>query len=239
MSFSNGTVMKQSFIKRAWVSFWMLFAGPGVIGHFAMRMAYYGAPPYSARSRLAYLAGRKSAAFVSPGATIYHENYNIAPYSLIDDDVLIFQDEGGKEVTVDSYSYVYDATRIQTGSGGSVEIGAHTHIQPRCQLSAYEGAIRIGDHVEIAPNCAFYSYDHSVAPGELIQHQPLTTEGDIIIEDDVWLGYGVIVLSGVHIGEGAVIGAGSVVTEDVPANAVAVGSPARVIQKREHVAQNV
>jgi len=52
------------------------------------------------------------------------------------------------------------------------------------------------------------------------------------IGDDVWLGYGVVVLDGVKIGSGAVIGANSVVTKDVPENAVAVGSPAKVIRMR-------
>jgi acetyltransferase-like isoleucine patch superfamily enzyme len=86
--------------------------------------------------------------------------------------------------------------------------------------------------VSIAPNCAFYPYDHGIAPGKLILKQPLTTKGDIIIEDDVWLGVGVIVLSGVHIGTGAVIGAGSVVTRDIPEGAIAFGAPARVVKMR-------
>ncbi|GHE20262.1 hypothetical protein GCM10017767_07830 [Halomonas urumqiensis] len=52
----------------------------------------------------------------------------------------------------------------------------------------------------------------------------------ITIEDNVWLGGGVIVLAGVTIGENSVIGAGAVVTKDIPANVVAVGNPARVIK---------
>ncbi len=62
--------------------------------------------------------------------------------------------------------------------------------------------------------------------------QPLQTKGGIFIHDEAWLGYGVIVLSGVQIGKGAVIGAGSVVTRDVPDNAIAVGVPARVVRMR-------
>ena len=54
-----------------------------------------------------------------------------------------------------------------------------------------------------------------------------------IIEDDVWIGCNVVVLSGVRIGEGAVIAAGSVVTRDVPAQAVAAGAPAQVIKMRD------
>ena len=89
--------------------------------------------------------------------------------------------------------------------------------------------------MHIASGCAFYSYDHGVAPSLLIGKQPLETKGKILVEDDAWLGFGVIVLSGVHIGKGAVIGAGSVVTHDVPAGAIAVGSPARVIKSRSQL----
>jgi len=69
----------------------------------------------------------------------------------------------------------------------------------------------------------------------MIFEQPLTTKGDIRIEDGVWLGYGVIVLSVVHIGKGAVVGAGSVVTRSIPDGAVAVGMPARVIKMRSDI----
>ncbi len=65
-----------------------------------------------------------------------------------------------------------------------------------------------------------------------MNRQPLTTKGDVVIENDAWLGFGVVVLSGVHIGEGAIIGAGSVVTRDVPEGAIAVGNPARVVRMR-------
>ncbi len=65
-----------------------------------------------------------------------------------------------------------------------------------------------------------------------MRQQALMSKGGIHIEDDVWLGYGVIVLDGVHIGKGAVIGAGSVVKQDVPAGAIAAGVPARVIKTR-------
>jgi len=58
------------------------------------------------------------------------------------------------------------------------------------------------------------------------------SKGPIIIEDDVWIGFGVIILSGVKIGKGAIIGAGAVVTKDVPPYAIAGGNPARVIKYR-------
>ena len=126
---------------------------------------------------------------------------------------------------------------IETVEGGSLFIGADTAIQPRCHFTTAVAPIHIGKDVQIAPQCAFYSYDHGIAPGQLIRDQPLQSKGPIIIEDDVWLGFGVIVLSGVRIGKGAVIGAGSVVTCDVPDGAVAAGSPARVVKMRDELSK--
>lgn len=57
----------------------------------------------------------------------------------------------------------------------------------------------------------------------------------MIIEDDVWLGYGVIVLPGVRIGRGSVIGAGSVVAKDIPPYSIAVGNPIVIIKQREYI----
>jgi acetyltransferase-like isoleucine patch superfamily enzyme len=87
----------------------------------------------------------------------------------------------------------------------------------------------------ISPNCALYSYNHGIEPDKPIRKQPLETKGGIVIDDDAWLGFGVIVLDGVRIGKGAVIGAGSVVTHDVPDNAIAAGVPARVVKMRDEL----
>ena len=110
-----------------------------------------------------------------------------------------------------------------------LSIGEHTHIQPRCQFSAYKSSIQIGNRVEIAPNCAFYSYDH-VCPDRPVRDG--LADHVASVGDEAWLGVGVIVLDGVRIGKGAVIGAGSVVARDVPDNAVAFGVPARVVKMR-------
>ena len=170
--------------------------------------------------------------FISHRATICHSDLHLSSKVYIDDRVLIYQDKAGGPVELAEGVHLHRNTIIQTGRGGSCTIGAHTHIQPRCQFSAYKAPIKIGCHVEIAPNCAFYPYDHGIAPDERITRQPLTTKGPIIIDDDVWLGIGVIVLSGVRIGKGAVIGAGAVVIQDIPDNAIAAGVPARVLKMR-------
>jgi acetyltransferase-like isoleucine patch superfamily enzyme len=91
--------------------------------------------------------------------------------------------------------------------------------------------------VDIAPCCAFYPYNHGIVPGIPIRKQPLQSKGGIVVDDGAWLGFGVIVLDGVRIGKGAVVGAGSVVTRDVPDGAIACGVPARVLMMRSDLSQ--
>ncbi len=213
----------------AWIRFWMRFAGLGYFGRFATSLATWFAPPYHERRRLACY---NSKGYIAPSATIHHFDLQLGANIFIGDRVVIFQDHNGGSVELAERVHLYGDTCIQTGDGGSLQIGLDTHIQPRCQFSAYKAPIQIGCGVQIAPSCAFYPYDHGIASGELIAKQPLQTKGGIIIDDDAWLGFGVIVLDGVRIGKGAVVGAGAVVTHDIPDNAIAVGVPARVVSMR-------
>lgn len=216
----------------AWMWFWMRWAGLGYLGKITTAIASWTAPPYYARR---CLARYHSKGYIDPGATIYHSLLKLGANVFVGDRVTIFQDKDGGEVILKDRVHLYDDTYIQTGDEGSVVIGSDTHIQTRCQLSAYKAPIKIGSRVQIAPSCAFYPYAHGISPGRSIKEQPLTTKGGITIEDDVWLGCRTIVLDGVHIGEGAVIGAGSVVTQDIPAGAIAAGVPARVVKMRSQI----
>ncbi|MCG8603467.1 acyltransferase [bacterium] len=175
--------------------------------------------------------------YISPKATIHHPDFQLGSHVLVSDGVLIYQDHNGGPVKIGASVHLHHAIYIQTGQGGTVTIGAESHIQPRCQLSAYKAPITIGRRCEIAPNCAFYSYNHGVDPHEIVRKLPLQSKGGIVIGDDVWLGYGVIVLDGVRIGKGAVIGAGAVVTRNIPEGAIAVGNPARVLKYRRAVSR--
>ena len=186
-------------------------------------------PPYYGRC---FLATVDPKGYISPTAGIYHQDLRLGKHVFIGDRVIIYRARDGGGVEIGTRSYLYGETIIHTGSGGSLRIGANSHIHPKCHIMAYKSKIQIGDEVQIASNCAFYPYDHGVDLDAQINEQPLSSKGDIIIQDDVWLGYGVIVLSGVRIGKGAVVGAGSVVSKSIPDNGIAVGVPAKVIKIR-------
>ena len=116
--------------------------------------------------------------------------------------------------------------------GGSIEIGAHAYIGPYCVLYGH-GGLTNGRNTMIGAHTIIVPANHGIARLDMpMGSQPLTKKG-IAIGEDVWIGAGCKVLDGVHIGNGAVIGAGSVVTKDIDAYTVAFGVPARVVRRRQ------
>jgi acetyltransferase-like isoleucine patch superfamily enzyme len=109
-------------------------------------------------------------------------------------------------------------------------IGAGTYVNRYTMFDAHE-RLEIGCKCMIGPNCYFTDANHGIAAGVSIKRQPMEAK-PVIIEDDVWIGAGVIVLRGVRIGQGAIIGAGAVVTKDVRPNTIIAGVPAREIGQR-------
>jgi Acetyltransferase (isoleucine patch superfamily) len=223
-------VRRDTLPQRIWARLWIPFAGTSPLGRLATRLALLGAPPYRGR---AYLASKCPRGLVCPSAKLHSDDIRLGANIFIGDDVVIFQNYGGGLFALGDRSNIHLGTIIETGAGGTVTIGEDSHIQPRCQLSAYYKSIHIGSSVNIAVGCAFFPYDHGIERGIPIGVQPLVSKGDIVIEDDVWLGTGVTVLAGVRIGQGAVVGAGAVVTRDIPENSIAAGIPARVIGQRQ------
>ena len=112
-----------------------------------------------------------------------------------------------------------------------INIGDETFIAPNVCIAG-PGNIQIGQKCMIAAHTGIYANNHNYQDPHLpIKDQGVTSQG-IVIEDDCWLGHGVTVLDGVRIGKGSVIGAGAVVTKDIPPYSVAVGIPAKVIKSR-------
>ena len=198
-------------------------------GRIATWLATLFVAPYKGRIPLASLS---PAGYVSVQAGIDHDDLRLGRNCFIGDRVQIYRTAEGGYVELQDQVALYGDMIIETMDGGNVIIGEETHIQARCQLVAGNSSIIIGKRVEIAPNCGIYPFNHGMEAGTRIREQPLISKGDIIVGDDSWLGFGVVLLDGVHIGKGAVIGAGSVVTRDIPDNAIAYGVPARVVAVR-------
>ena len=205
---------------------------PG-LGRLAVRLAEALVGPYKDRRLLAQLTPHS---YVSSHAQIQCPRLHLGRNCFVDEGVTIYAHPDGGEVRLGDRVHLYRGTIIEIGAGGSVIIGADTHVQAGNNLKGFLGSVIIGQNVQIAPHCGFSPYEHNFEDRNTpIKSQGIRTAGDIVLEDDVWLGLGVIVLEGVHIGQGAVIGAGAVVTKDIPAHAVAVGVPARVIRMRGEV----
>ena len=217
-----------------WIRFWMRFAGLSHSGRIASFLASQFAPPHKAR---VYLARMNPRGYIEPNATIYHSKLKMGANVFIGEHAIIFEGRDGGAVELGDRVNIFRHAIIETAHGGSVTLEDGVSIHPRCQLNAYVSPIRIGKDTMLAPNCALYPYDHGVSPGIPIMDQPLQSKGPISIGSQAWLGIGVIVLGGVTIGDGAVVAAGSVVTQDVPAGAIAVGTPARVVKMRSDLAQ--
>jgi acetyltransferase-like isoleucine patch superfamily enzyme len=120
---------------------------------------------------------------------------------------------------------------------GSIEIGANTVIGNGTIIYANadkNGGVKIGNDVMIAAHCYIIDSDHGMGVNEVMRKQPMVT-APVSIGNNVWIGAGCQILKGTIINDGAVIGAGSVVTKHIPTNSIAVGVPVRVIGQRKNL----
>jgi acetyltransferase-like isoleucine patch superfamily enzyme len=129
------------------------------------------------------------------------------------------------------WSWLGHGTKIRCHEG-VVSVGAKTVLGQDCTISAYQH-VSIGRECVIADRVMLIDFDH----GTVEVDRPIRLQGiykrDVRVGNNVWIGYGACILRGVTVGDNAVIGTNSVVTKDVPANAVVGGVPARVLRMRE------
>ncbi len=109
-------------------------------------------------------------------------------------------------------------------------IGQGSYINRYTMIDAHE-RIEIGDNTFIGPFCYITDGDHQHRRDQPVQRQPMTTV-PVKIDRDVWIGAGAIILKGVTLGQGAIVGAGAVVTQDVAPFAIVAGVPAKQIGER-------
>jgi len=159
----------------------------------------------------------------------------------------------GKRLQVDGLAFICPGVTLEIGPNAVVHLGRWSWLGHGCKLRAHEGEIRIGAKTVLGQECTISCYQHVSIGRECIVadrtmlidfdhgivevERPIREQGiymrDVRVGHNVWIGYGACFLRGVSVGDNAVIGTSSVVTKDVPANAVAAGTPARVIRMRE------
>jgi acetyltransferase-like isoleucine patch superfamily enzyme len=129
------------------------------------------------------------------------------------------------------FVWIGDGTKIRCHEG-EVLIGPKTVLGQECTISAYR-RVRIGEECVIADRAMFIDFDHGVVEVE----RPIRVQGiytrDVEVGSNVWIGYGACLLRGVRVGDNSVLGTNSVITKDVPANAVVGGVPAKVLRMRD------
>lgn len=133
-------------------------------------------------------------------------------------------DHCGKNVLIKHGAYF--------GDGRGIRVGDNSQIGHNARL---DHGITIGENVLMGPDIVMMTISHAFDDlSRPINQQGALERRPIVIGNDVWIGTRVVILPGVNIGDGAVIGAGSVVSKDVPSGTVFAGVPAKFIRKRGH-----
>jgi maltose O-acetyltransferase len=132
-----------------------------------------------------------------------------------------FLKDVGKKVTVSS--------NVFWGDGRDIELGSHVQINE----DAWIRNVKIGDYVMVGPRTMILNYGHNTEGEGPMIFQGIRKYSQTVIESDVWIGAGVIVLPGVRIGTGSIVAAGAVVTKSCEPYSVIGGNPAKLIKKRK------
>jgi virginiamycin A acetyltransferase len=159
----------------------------------------------------------------------------VHPTATVSPDARIHPSVRGSRIRIGAHSFVYDYVVVRAvGGDGDIVIGEHCYIN--AQTVIYSGSgVRFGNYVLIGPACVIAPANHAIDRFDVpIRHQGfMASRGGVVIDDDVWVGAHCTVLDGAHIGRGAVIAAGAVVSGPVEPFAIYGGVPARKIGERK------
>ena len=174
--------------------------------------------------------------FAEPGARIsFRKHCTIGKGSVVEaharlrclshDGVVI-----GRRVTIGKYA-ILECSGQLARLGKGISIGDYSSVGDYSFIGA-AGGVTIGSRVMMGQRVAIHSQNHNFADTSVPIQQQGTTQLGVRIEDDCWIGSGVVILDGVTVGRGSVLSAGSVVTKDVPSGSVIGGVPAKVLRSR-------
>ena len=159
----------------------------------------------------------------------------------------------GSRLLLDGLAFVGPGCSLEVGKRATLELGRWAWVGHGCKIRSHEGTVSIGAKSVLGQECTISSYQHVSIGRECViadrvmmidfDHgmvevdRPIRLQGiykrDVRVGNNVWIGYGACILRGVQVGDNSIVGTNSVVTKDVPANAVVGGIPARIIRMRE------
>jgi len=141
----------------------------------------------------------------------------------------------GTRIVIEDGAMIDSFVKIKpVGGTGDVTIGANSFINSGCVIYSGNG-VQIGRHVLVAANCTFAPVNHEYRSKDklIIEQRFRPSKGGIIVEDDVWIGAGVVLLDGAIVRRGAVIGANTVVRGELQAYGVYAGNPLVLVGERK------
>jgi len=162
------------------------------------------------------------------------------PHKIVIGDNVILDDECLLDAKGDSNIGITIGDYVSIGrfsslvcKNGNIEIGSHVSIGSTVKLVvADQGKIEIGSNIDVGSNCHFSGGSYNYSQLDTLPSRNRNPTKGIFVDDNAWIGAGVIVLDGVHIGSSSIVGAGSVVVKDIPSKRIAFGVPAEVRKER-------
>lgn len=140
--------------------------------------------------------------------------------------------DAGSSIEIGEGTLIMPYAKLVAGFDGRLKIGRGCTIHSFDVLYGFTGGLTVGDEVRTGTGVTMISANHNFDDLTRGIHQQGYSSEGVTVCDHVWIGAGVIILDGVTIGSNTVLGAGSVVTKDMPSDSVCVGSPARVLRRR-------
>jgi acetyltransferase-like isoleucine patch superfamily enzyme len=159
----------------------------------------------------------------------------------------------GRRLVLDGIAFIGPGCKLEIGPGAVLELGRWSWVGHGCKIRCHEGRVSVGAKSVMGQECTISAYQQVSIGRECVVadrvmlidfdhgtvevNRPIRLQGiykrDVHVGHNVWVGYGACILRGTRVGDNAIVGTNSVVTKDVPANAVVGGVPARVLRMRD------